>query len=831
MTKPHDPPAAPGSREEKALQRIAELERANMLLAAEAEAAEQIADALSMSQERHRLLLESCPDPVADYDQTGAVMYVNPAFETTFGFVRAEVIGMPLDNFVPEEYAAEYEHARAMMHEGKSVRGLETKRLTCHGMDLDIMLGMAPCYDRSGAYTGHIEFLTDITEKKMVEDTLRSTQERYEVLLEVSADAVIVYDYVGGVAYVNPAFEEALGYASADIIGRELDIVPDEDKERDEDATRRVLAGEKVVYESRRTLANSAVLNVLVSKAPYVGAGGQIVGFMEIIRDISDRIRAEEASRRALLAAESANAAKSTFLASMSHEIRTPMNAILGMADLLSESPLTPEQDSYVRIFKNAGESLLHLINDILDLSKVEAGQIHLDAVPFSLNDVMENACELMAAKAHEKNLELLCDIAPELPSSFLGDASRMGQIFLNLIGNAVKFTDAGEIIVRVMPAAKAAPRPDGAIPLHITVSDTGRGIEPDKIESIFDAFVQADRSIPRQFGGTGLGLAICRKLCALMDGSIWAESTPGEGSTFHCRIRLRPDAAAQHTETAPHPALVGKKVLAVAPHPDLLDLLADMLKTMGAEVHAAANTAAGLALLHTAAKQGHPFACAVADAALSAIGESDFSDIAAAQHVSCPTILLMRTDNARPDHSANRPHAPVAQLTKPIKRKELLMALCRIFARDAAPAISPAPVKTAAIPPLTILIAEDTANNRMLLQFFFKGLPWTLLMAENGLQAVEMYQAHPCDIIIMDIQMPVMDGLTATKNIRGWETAHDRAPVPILALTANAMRDDEIACLAAGCTAYLAKPLKKQLLIDAILAHIHKQNAERTKT
>ena len=537
-------------------------------------------------------------------------------------------------------------------------------------------------------------------------------------------------------------------------------------------------------------------------------------------RDLRERNRVieEQVRRQTAELAEARDQAveashvKSDFLASMSHEIRTPLNAIIGMAELLSETRLTTEQQHFVAVFRNAGEALLSLVNDILDLSKIEAGQLVLERIPFDLRALVEQSADIYALKASAKGLELAVNVDESLPAEVLGDPARLRQILLNLIGNAIKFTERGEIVVAVAQQA------DGR--LHFAVRDTGIGIPANKQEAIFASFTQVDSSTTRKYGGTGLGLTISRKLVDMMGGTLRVESMEGEGSTFHFEIVLEAaNAIPAGRWDRPTMLLHGTPVLVIDDNATNRLILREMLGHAGAEVIEAASGAEGIDAYRRRRDSGlRPFEIVLCDGSMPDQDGFAVSEALIREGGPVHSLLMLSSSNLASELGRARELGLGAYLVKPIKRSELLRAIGAILQPSASvsgeiPAAMPIASQRAA----RILLVEDNEDNRLLIRTYLKREPYTVDEATNGAEAVAKFAERPYDLILMDVQMPVMDGHEATRTIRRLEVEAGRAPVPIVALTAHAIKEDVERSLDAGCTAHLTKPIKKQTLLIAL--------------
>ncbi len=622
-------------------------------------------------------------------DAKGVIQIFNVGAERMLGYTAAEVMNTitPADISDPQELIARAQALSAELATNitpgfealvfKASRGIEDiyelTYIRKDGTRLPAVVSVTALRDVQDVIIGYLLIGTDNTARKLVEEEQKQSDQRLRdqqfctrSLIESNIDALMTTDPAGIITDVNKQMEALTGRTRDELIGAPFkDCFTDPD--RAETGIKRVLTEKSVTdYELTARTRDGKQTVVSYNATTFYDRNRTLQGVFAAARDVTERKRVEQELQQAKAAAESASRTKSDFLASMSHEIRTPMNAIMGIADLLAKTSLSPEQDRYVQIFRRSGDNLLNLINDILDLSKVEASQLDLERTGFSLSDHLEKVIEMVAPRAQEKNLTLVCEIAPSVTNDLVGDPTRLRQVLLNLLGNAIKFTEAGGVSLKVEPDE------DCSVPtaLRFTVADTGIGIADDKLASVFERFTQADSSTTRRFGGSGLGLTISKRLVELMGGRIWVASEVEKGSVFGFAVPFEIWSAANRPVSAP----------------------------IGADT----------------------------DAPLRA---------------------------------------------------------------------------------LRILMAEDSPDNCTIALAYLEDTPYLIDVAETGLIACEMFKAGHYDVVLMDRQMPVMDGLTATRTLRAWEKYNGRPPTPIIALTASALKGDRETCLAAGCTAYLTKP------------------------
>ncbi len=654
-------------------------------------------------------------------------------------------------------------------------------------------------WDESGQPIRMAGCFSDVTSRKESEALLQDTVSRLGAVLWNVADGIITFDDGGAIRSFNPAAERIFEWIEHEVVGSpisDLIPIPEEDHGHDWIA---VWGSEN---EGCRRGGARFPLELAVST---MNVSGERM-YTAVMRDISERKKVEQALVEAKDKAEAAARTKTEFLATMSHEIRTPMNGVLGMTQLLIDMQLDHEQRDIAEMIYSSGESLLSIINDVLDFSKIEAGKLTLEAIPFDLRTTIGDVTGLMSSKALEKGLELLVDYPSDVPYRLIGDMGRIRQVLVNLVGNAVKFTDEGHVVTRV--ALKALERDRAR--LQIVVEDTGVGIEPAEQERMFDAFTQADASTTRRYGGTGLGLAICRQLSTLMGGEIGVESNRGEGSRFWFTIELPLDQD-QPADEAPD-RLRGLHALVVDDNPMGRRIFHHMLRELEMTVVSAENGEAALEALRKGIDEKRPFDVALLDYHMPEMdGESLVTKIRQLQNLAELRLVMLTSSGQIGERERLFALGIDGYLVKPVLFQSLTRELLRIYGSPGA--IRPPKPPVAQLDGLRVLLAEDNIVNQKVAVKMLEALGCTVDVANDGIEALEMWESSRYELVFMDVHMPGMDGMETTGRMREIESGCGRRRTPIIAMTANAMEGDAERCFAAGMDDYAAKPVKKEIL------------------
>jgi two-component system sensor histidine kinase/response regulator len=672
-----------------------------------------------------------------------------------------------------------------------------------------------PLRDEQGRYFQYALISPDITERKRTEAALRESAEYFRALFDESPVPASIQGTDYRIVRANAAHTRMLGYTIDQVIGKDpiAFMHPDEVDAAYAARNEMKVSGERsqVTFEHRMLRGDGKVIWVRGHTVRFSDASGDRY-LLTMLENITESKEGERVLREAKELAESASRSKSQFLANMSHEIRTPMNGVLGMTELLLGTPLNDKQRRFAEAVYRSGESLLEIINDILDFSKIEAGKLELESVDFNLRTVVEDVFELLAPRAHKKRVELAARLDADVPTVVRGDPTRLRQVLTNLVGNAIKFTETGEVVVSV------AAQPEGAgHRITFEVRDTGIGMRPEALARLFTVFMQADQSMSRRYGGTGLGLAISRQLVELMGGSIEVESQFGEGSVFRFAVPLGAgDSAAIATVS---PALLrGRRVILAEDNPTNRSILEMQLAAVGMEVAMADSGATALELMRAAARAGTGFEVAVIDMKMPIMDGMTLAAEIRKDALLRGVKMLMLTSLASGNEAKEAYQTGVdAYLTKPVRQQELIDTLTRMLGRE-----EPALPRSMTVPPGSrgrVLLAEDNAVNQEVARAMLRDLGCELRLADNGREALNAMRTQAFDVVFMDCQMPEMDGFEAVRRLRSAHAAdyETRIDVPIVALTANALAGDEERCRAAGFDDYLPKPFR-QRQIDEVL-------------
>ena len=763
---------------------------------------------------RLRAIFEIAFDAVVQVDADGIITEWNPGAESMFGWQRSEAVGQPAGSMVPERYRDA--HANVVRQWASDHRTEVSAPIPFRGLRRDGREFPAEVIVSATRRDENIlvdAFVRDLTGLRRLESALREIEQRNRAVLDHIEDGYCEVDLRGKYLFVNDAYcrmfnrtkEEVLGASYKQFFSGERSAI-----------LREVYQKVYLTGESIQAFENEFKPGQFVEQSISLkrNAKGEPTGFVNVIRDITHRKRHERELAAAKLAAEAANRAKSQFLANMSHEIRTPMNGIIGMADLALATNLTAEQREYLSMVRSSADALLVVINDILDYSKIEAGKILFDPVPFNLSEVIGDTMKTLAIAAHRKGLELAFRIEPAVPLHVVGDSMRLRQVLLNLVGNAVKFTETGEVVVNV----SLLNRTPSDVRLHVSVRDSGIGIPAGLQARLFQPFEQADSSTTRHYGGTGLGLAISRRIVQLMEGDMWAESAPAAGSTFHFTIRLGlASEAAEYPFPLSARELEGLRVLVVDDNATNRRILEETVRQWKMHGEGAESGEAGLAKLQDACRLGRPFRLILLDEKMPGMsGLELIQRIRGNPALTGAAIMLLTSVDHGASAARCRELGVESYLVKPVKSGELLAAICTALGRvprdDAAAAANGNGRNGRS---MSILVAEDNSVNQKLAKALLERLGHRITLAENGAVAISKWSAGAFDLIFMDVQMPEMDGFQATRTIRSRE--QDGAHIPIVAMTARAMTGDRERCLEAGMDDYISKPVNRKILEQTI--------------
>jgi len=793
-------------REELIARRTNELTELNHQLSVENEDRRRMEEEIKGQRDFAMRVMFTMGQGLTIIDESGAFTYVNPAFSRLVGGLPEDLTGRLFSEFISP--AARSNPFQSDAHwRAEQTNTTETILRHRDGRDMPVLVTGVPLW-KNRKLTGSILVLTDLSERKKSENELHRQKQYYETLFQHNPIAIVTLDRDFRIQACNPAFTTLYGYTAAEVLGQELDplVVPEPGRETAHGFTIQASQGNFIHDAVTRRRKDGSLLQVELFAVPVMVAGEQ-VGVLVLYHDITELINARDQ-------AESAARAKADFLANMSHEIRTPLNAIIGMTGLLLDTSLTLEQRDFVNTVRTSGDTLLAVINDILDFSKIEAGKMILENQPFNLATCVETALDLVATTAAEKSLDLAFMPQPDLPMRWHGDVTRLRQVLVNLLSNAVKFTQTGEVVVQVAARHLQASQYE----LHFTVRDTGIGIPPERLSGLFHPFTQVDASTTRKYGGSGLGLAISKHLVNLMGGRIWAESEPGRGSQFHFTIQSETTSGpASMGINVAQPSLAGRRLLIVDDNATNRLILSRQSQAWGMIAVEAASSAEALKIL----QEKTNFDLEILDIQMPEMDGFSLGKKLQANPATANLPLIMLTSlGKRPEDQQQVKFA--AYLTKPIKLNLLHQTLLEIFENtpkklrqgDTRPLFDS---QMGARHPLRILVAEDNLVNQKVALSMLERMGYRPDLAANGYEVLDALGRQDYDVVLMDIQMPEMDGEAATRRIRAEWPPHKQPR--IIAMTANALEGDRERYLKLQIDDYISKPIRVEDLISGLKA------------
>ena len=804
----------------------------------------QAEESLRKSELLYHSLVEAIPQCIFRKDTESRFTFVNQFFCQTVQLTAEEIIGKTDAEIFPPGLAAKYQRDDGSVMRSGITQQIVEAHAKPDGSTSYVQLIKSPLRNGRGEVIGIQGMFWDVTERRNTEQALAKERDQMRALMDNVPDRIYFKDTDSRFIFCNKALSERLGLKNPDEAVGKTDYdfhPPDRAREFHEDEQRIIITGEPMVNKiEEQTALDGARIWASVTKVPTRNRGGYLTGIIGISRDITALKCAEEELALARDQALESVKLKAQFLATMSHEIRTPMNGIIGMLDLLVSTQLKPEQHDFAETASHSAHALLEILNNILDLSKIESGRLTLEQIDFDIREVVEDTVELLAPAAHAKEIELASLVPSTFPVILRGDPARLRQVLLNLVGNAVKFTESGGVQVRV----SAQPTSEGGVELRCEVRDTGIGITPQAQATIFQAFTQADGSTTRRFGGTGLGLSICQQLVEVMGGDIGLKSEADRGSTFWFTVPLQTADTPTSAAKTP-PGLQNLRALFVAEDSFLREILGEYAVQAGITATFAATGAEALAELQRATRTGQPHQLVTFDLDLP-----DMEGLAFAQAIEADSALAgirlvaLAPINRRLESEVVQTAGLSACLLKPLKRARLLEGLARAMAGAPAEIIAaatPADSPTAGLgvsprspgaKPLRLLLAEDNPINQKVALLQLHRLGFDAQIAHNGREALAALD-RPFDVVLMDCHMPEIDGFDATRQIRAREQAGHwgtRPPLYIVALTADSLHDTRDKCLAAGMNDYIKKPVQLPEL-EAAMQRAHYRQPNHAST
>jgi PAS domain S-box-containing protein len=795
-------------------------------------------EALRASEQRFRTFVDHAADAFFLEDGEHArILDVNRRACESLGYSRDELLEMTPFDFDPDVTPEVHEDIKRKLKAEQTVT-FESRHRRRDGRVFPVEIRSQTFWE--GVQQRIVSLARDVTDRKRAEEALRDSEERFRSTFENAAVGIAHVDTTGRFVRLNEKYCTIVGYPHDELIQKTVqEITHPDDRGASMPPLWEVLRGVSpgIELEKRYVRKDGSVVWVALCVSLQRDAVNHPAYSISVIQDISERKQLEAELRRAKEAAEAANRAKDEFLANVSHEIRTPMNAILGMTDLTLETELTENQRQCLETVKSAADNLLGVINDLLDFAKIEAGKLELIPGDFSLRAAVGDTVRILAVRAHDKGLELIASIQPDVPDDLIGDAGRLRQILLNLVGNAIKFTEHGEVVVQVKEqkgqeeqqgqADLGPSSPIGSfVDLHFTITDTGIGIPRDQQERIFCAFEQEDTSTTRRYGGTGLGLTISAQLVALMGGAIAVESEPARGSTFSFTARFRRRLNLPKLDSSRQPVLLHNlPVLIVDDNATNRRILEEWLRGWQMKPDAVADGATAMDALWHAIASGRPYALLLLDARMpDADGLTLAAQVRERVELSATRIILLTSGDFSGDLARSPELRLDAHLLKPIQQDELLKTINGVISRSIGSASAARPAGTReqtqltaqTARPLRILVAEDNDFNAQLLEQLLGRRGYRVRLANNGREALVRAGEGNFDLLLLDIHMPELDGFQIAQALRERERTTG-GHLPIIALTARSRREDRERCLVAGMDDFLAKPIQAADLFAAM--------------